>query len=302
MARDHNKYNPVFLLSPARSHSSVVVSMIGGHPQLYGFPELILFDQETIGERIVAPPSIGKQPPGWNPVAGVEAAIAELQYGGQTENNFKEARRWLEERKTWTGIQVMDHLLELIYPLRGVEKSPETSYKMENMMRIADAYPKAQFIHLVRHPVTTQRSVQRYYFMYKYPTHCAKGWINQHKRILQFCQSNVRDRSIIMRSEDILNEPYIYLRRIADWLGISSDNESIEAMLDTNSSPYVRFGVQQSRIWYDPFFLERPTPHRVELPSSLDKPDEWDIAEDVWSEVVELAERLGYGSVSANCC
>ncbi len=293
--RDLNKYSPVFLLAPARSHSSVVASMIGCHPQLYGFPELVLFSTENVGERLVAPPAIGKQPLGWNPVVGLERAIAELEYGSQDEYAIKLAHRWLEERKDWTGAQVMDHLLGLISPCRGVEKSPETVHSIDNMMRIADAYPRAQFIHLVRHPVTSQRSVQRYYFLYDHPVHCARGWINQHKRILDFRHSIDQDRSVMIRSEDVLNKPYVSLKYIADWLGISNDDDAIKMMMNTSSSPYVYTHSSTASVWHDPTFLKDPEPHSVELPSSLDRPNGWDIPEDIWSEVATLAKKLGYG-------
>src|SRR5262249_10281696 len=36
-------FAPVFVLAPARSHSSVAVAMLSQHPAMYGFPELRLF-------------------------------------------------------------------------------------------------------------------------------------------------------------------------------------------------------------------------------------------------------------------
>ncbi len=278
--RNPNMYDPIFLLAPARSHSSVVVTMIGSHPQLYGFPELVLFDKETIGERLATPPPVtGNSLYNWNSVVGLERAIAELEYGSQDDHSIKLARRWLEDRRDWSGVQVMDHLLGLIFPRRGVEKSPETVQSMDNMMRMANAYPRARFIHLVRHPVTAQRSVQRYYFLRVHPANCAKGWISQHKRILEFRNAIGRDRSIMVSSEDILNQPDVYLRDIADWLGIESDDESINAMFNTSKSPYVHIDHSERYVytWNDPTFLMSPTPHSVELPSSLEQPVGWNI-------------------------
>jgi len=41
--------DPVFVLAP-RSFSSIVATMLGQHPQMYGVPELELFAAETMGE------------------------------------------------------------------------------------------------------------------------------------------------------------------------------------------------------------------------------------------------------------
>ena len=42
--------DPLIILSPPRSFSSVISTMIGQHPQIYGFPELHLFSGETLGD------------------------------------------------------------------------------------------------------------------------------------------------------------------------------------------------------------------------------------------------------------
>ncbi|MEA3277491.1 MAG: sulfotransferase, partial [Pseudomonadota bacterium] len=42
----------LIILSPPRSFSSVVSTVIGQHPDLYGFPELHLFIGDTVQEVI----------------------------------------------------------------------------------------------------------------------------------------------------------------------------------------------------------------------------------------------------------
>src|SRR5262249_46194462 len=39
---------PVFILCPIRSFSSVACAMLGQHPELYAFPELRLFNADTV--------------------------------------------------------------------------------------------------------------------------------------------------------------------------------------------------------------------------------------------------------------
>ena len=44
--------DPLVILSPARSFSSVVSTMIGEHPQLYGFPELHICTSDSLEDLI----------------------------------------------------------------------------------------------------------------------------------------------------------------------------------------------------------------------------------------------------------
>ncbi len=43
---------PVFLLAPARSYSTVALALLAGHPGLHGFPELMLFNADTVAEPL----------------------------------------------------------------------------------------------------------------------------------------------------------------------------------------------------------------------------------------------------------
>src|SRR5919109_4550343 len=72
--------DPVFVLAPPRSFTSVVGTMLGQHPQLYGLPETHLFGCATMAK--------------WWDVCedqtfprahGLLRAVAELFFGGQTD-------------------------------------------------------------------------------------------------------------------------------------------------------------------------------------------------------------------------
>ena len=47
--------DPVFLLAPARSYTTVSIAVLAGHPELYGLPETNLFLRDTVGEIIAIP-------------------------------------------------------------------------------------------------------------------------------------------------------------------------------------------------------------------------------------------------------
>src|SRR4029077_20834739 len=42
-AHDPNRFAPIFVLAPARSYTSCIITMLGQHPDLVDFPELKLF-------------------------------------------------------------------------------------------------------------------------------------------------------------------------------------------------------------------------------------------------------------------
>ena len=48
----HWCHEPIFLLAPARSYSTITLALLAGHPDIYGFPEMLLF---TADGRGIAP-------------------------------------------------------------------------------------------------------------------------------------------------------------------------------------------------------------------------------------------------------
>src|SRR5262249_19987927 len=107
--------DPVFLLSPARSYSSVLAAVFGGHPQVYGFPELRLF----IGESIAAVMrSQDHLPQAWSYFArsGLVRSVAELIVGSQSSSDIDAAFSWLGERSTWQPSAVFDVLRAAVAP------------------------------------------------------------------------------------------------------------------------------------------------------------------------------------------
>ena len=39
---------PIVLLAPARSYTTVTVALLSGHPDIYGFPEMLLSTADTV--------------------------------------------------------------------------------------------------------------------------------------------------------------------------------------------------------------------------------------------------------------
>lgn len=297
--------DPVFVLSPARSCSSLVVTMLGQHPQLYGFPELRLFRAQTVAELLIDPPT-GAGMPARERTAGLTRALAQLHEHHQTSEAINRAWRWLEHRRNWETATVLDHLLALIAPLIGVEKSPETSLNDAALARVAHAYPTARYIHLVRHPWTTVASMITAWAPLRYwhvttphaPEFCAKLWCQQHSRITTFGRTIEPARLIRVRAEDITNHPTPTLPKITRWLQIDDDQESLTRMCEPERSVYSRPGPPQAHGGLDPAFLERPRLRPIDLPPSLAPPTGWAIEPQTCAAVIALARQFGYGPSS----
>ncbi len=299
--RDASRYAPVFLLSPARSNSSVVTAMIGMHPQMYAFPELTLFRAETVGDLLVNPPA-WRGPSPERRAAGLVRAIAELHEGSQDGAAAGRALAWLRARGDWQVAWVLDHLLELVDPLIGIEKSPEDSMRVDYLERLDGCYPRARYLHLTRHPLTAVESMHAAWAplrLWDAPderlhTLFLGFWLFHHLRLTAFTARLPPERWLRVRSEDVLNEPRPTLLRVCRWLELDTSATSIEAMLHPERSPYAGLGPALAPGGNDPGFLRSPERRATRIPASLDLPLWWGL--DPWMQlaVLELASRLGY--------
>jgi hypothetical protein len=313
--------SPLIILCPARSFSSVVCSMLGQHPQLYGFPELHLFTADTVEallrywkERKAFNEEMFRE---WFGAAALECstgllrALAELHFGGQTAEAVGEALAWLRARSDWSTRQLFDFLLEAIRPRMGVEKTPETAMSPAYMARARALYPDARFLHLTRHPVTAQRSMQNHWghrMRKRRPEAtgsdmaavCAREWSLTHQAILDFTARLPPEQTLRVRGEDLLNEPDTHLPRVMAWLGLRTDAEAIEAMKHPERSPYAEPGPATARLGYDPKFLRNPELRPCELPAGLEHPREWGLDPWLLLTILELARHLGYGAVGGS--
>jgi hypothetical protein len=278
--------------------------MVGRHPDLADVPELKLFAYPTLGELEGSLPRFWIERGVTHRSPGLVRAIAEFLFGGQTLTSLAVARAWLSERRQWSGADLFDVLMERAHPRCCVEKSPEHVDSDETLARLADAYPRARYLHLTRHPVTTQQSMARHMERIAgrassddQPMAGIQAWFVTHERILRFADGLPGSRYLRVRSEDVLNDQWASLRRIAAWLGLRADDSAISAMANPATSPFACFGPQVSGVigGNDHGFLKDPTPRRVELPTTLDPPAGWPEGPDIWNVVCALGAKLGYG-------
>jgi hypothetical protein len=298
--RSHHLPEPVFLLAPARSCSSVIATMLGNHTQVYGFPELRLFVGQSIAD-VMRPREHVPEPWPYYARSGLIRAVAEVLFGSQSETNIDAAFNWLEERSIWAPNAVFDILRAAVAPRIALEKSPETINNDHNLKLCVRTYPDAKFIHLVRHPVSTVTSMIEHWQLRatrltrrELTRYGIQSWFNDHRRICALKDALPSDRFIRIRAEDALADPRSTCERFAVWLGLGLDPDTIGRMLHPELSPYARMGPERALGGHDPKFLKEPRLQigRQEEPDHF--PGDWGIGLVEREALAKLAAYFGY--------
>ena len=301
--REPEHFAPIFVVATPRSYSSVVTTMVGQHPELAGLPELKLFAYSTIGDLDASLPQYWRKRGATHRSPGLVRAVAQFEFGGQDLASLDRAQGWLRERSNWTGAHVLDFLLSLLKPRVAVEKSPENVECVAALRRLSLAYPRAKYLHLTRHPVSTQKSMQDHlhrmvpgFATLGEPMSGICGWLATQQRILNFAASLPSERYLRIKGEDVLNDPHSNLKKIAAWLGLRTDEETTVAMMRPQDSPFAFETPACSGVMggHDPEFLRNPVPCPAQSPPALKPPAGWVGNLSLWQSAVELANQLGY--------
>jgi len=294
-------HDPVFMLAPPRSCSTVSLAMLAGHPKLYGFPEMLTFTAPTVGDILKG---TGRSRNGdWIRFGntGIARAVAQLHEGAQSPMAVERALAWLRDHGDWEPVTLMDHLLRLVHPNIGLEKSPDTVCSNAALNACLRAYPHAMYLHLTRHPVSTVRSMLRHWAAV-FPEEmtpqgranfCLLRWYTCHLRVVKSLQGLPDDQWMRMRAEDLLRTPRIWLPRVLDWLSLDHNNVTIELMTRTDQWPFARL-YKGAGSGGDPLFQRNPVLRPVDAPAAELISPSWKITDEVRRRVVTLARYLGY--------
>lgn len=299
--------DPLFLLAPPRSYTSLMNAMLGQHPQCFGLPELCLFNVERLFELWVrTSDEMGSEAKTRH---GLLRAVAEIYAGEQTMDSVRMATSWCAARQDRSTAEIYQELVEKIDPLVAVEKSPAYTVDIRRMFRIEAAFPNARYLHLTRHPVGQCKSVMSLYdgtfalFVNSIDfledraiVEPQFAWYDLNINILNFLDTIPPERQMRIRGEDVMNDPQGHLGAVCRWLGLRDDADAIEQMMHPERSPFACFGPLDAMFGNDPNFLSGPTfrPHKVKVPP-LDRPVPWrEDGRPLYPKVVELARELGY--------
>ena len=298
----------MMILAPPRSFSSLVSTMIGQHPEIYGFPELHLMVRDTLGDVMRWERRRDK----WLGPPGMLRAMAELMYGGQTAENVFEATNWLEERLDWRAEDVMNVIMDKAEEVAGtpvcLEKTPTLSFLPNALERVRDAWPDALYVHVTRHPVNLKKSMDE--FILNNPRlddeekqarldHAMTAWPVTQRNILDFCSSLEPGQYLRIRGEDVLADARTVMTQVAEWAGLRTDDAAIAAMLRPEESPYASLGPPNAAFGNDPKFISSPKlrpgmPRMGSLAQYLDTGEGRTLSPDRKSYLAQLAHCLGY--------
>lgn len=294
---------PLFILGSPRSFTSVICAMLGQHPAHYGAPELNLFiepDLRRLWLRLTGQRQFMMH--------GLLRTIAQIYAGEQTLSSIDMARRWILRRLSCATGEIYQELVARVAPLRIVDKSPVYCASPRYLRRMAEMFPDARYIHLVRHPRTQGESLLRlnpllaamenaYDYSTLPPTLDPQiAWSRTQSRILSFLADIPWERQRVIRGEDFLNDPAPQLRTLSAWLGVADHPQAVEAMLHPEQSPYACLGPFGAHLGNDINFLKEPgfRPGRIaasHLAGSLPwRPD----GQGFNAQTRRLAEQLGY--------
>lgn len=287
---------PLIILTCMRSFSSLVSGMLGQHPGLYNLPEVNPFVETTLARfekraMMIRPRTLD----------GIYRAVAEIEFGSQTEEAIAQAKAWMADRKSWTIPQAMDHLARRVAPRRVIDKSPSTVLSDEALNRALAAYPNGYFLHLYRHPCATTRSIAK---ITKFGSGMARGqdpetsWYASNRRILAAATRIAPGRFMSVRGEDVLANPKSFLPQICEWLGLDTSAADLAAMMHPERSPYACLGPASAPFGNDPNFLRNPAYAQRDIPETpLADPLDWDSPNRrLRPETVAIAHQMGYGA------
>jgi hypothetical protein len=304
--------DPLFILAPPRSFTSLVCAIIGQHPSLYGVPELNLFQAETMDEFWSGRDPDGRlKSPFWSVMRhGLLRTVAQFYSGEQTIESIKMAERWIRARKGASTGDVYRELCAKAAPLRLVEKSPAYIRKREYLDRLLRTFPQSRFIHLLRHPRSQSESALNVkggpMVLFLLGAIDNRGpepvldpqilWHDSHVQIANFLDELPSSQWLRLRGEEFLEDIDGALEKVCEWLGIPADAAALKAMKHPEDSPFSCVGPANARLGNDINFLESPELRPSKAKSySLSGPVGWRTdGGSFHARVVQLAQEFGY--------
>ena len=194
-------------------------------------------------------------------VSGLLRALAQLHDGEQTDAGIIRARQWTMTRSNWPIRKVFDYIQELVGPRMLIEKSPATTYSREFIDRMLRNFPKANLLHLTRHPRSTGETLVRLRSQFPRLQQITGGrpkldperiWRVNHKVAITATADLPLGQCMRIKGEALMRDLSLYLPQICEWLGLRADAEAIDAMMHPENSPYAKPGPRGAPFGNDP--------------------------------------------------
>ncbi len=236
------KADAVFVYSTPRAGSTLFRLMLAGHPKLFSPPEIKMLLHNNLEDFYS------------------KSANHVIAHGGVV--------RSLKELLELSQKDAMDYLKSLVQsktPIKGiykiiqanlkgkilVEKSAELSESVEILNKPEAIFQNPKYVFLVRHPYSVIESIvrNRIYSINDHhisdPLRFAENeWRMRNQNILTFVNSISEDRYLIVRYEDLLENPTKTMEKVSEFIGIAFDKKMVDPyasgrMIDGDGDPNI---------------------------------------------------------------
>ena len=205
----------VFVLSAARTGSTLLRIMLAGHSRLFSPPELELLLFSDMQQRRNGLMN------GWSDFKGLERALMELR-GDDEGAAQKQVADWLEVNASTYCLY--EKLQCLCAPRLLVDKSPSYALSRPALRRAESWFHQPRYIHLVRHPLACIRSWTACNFdqvLHGPPRQAGEmDWLLSNENILHHLRGVEQHRQTFLRYEDLLADPEGQMHRLCHFLGV----------------------------------------------------------------------------------
>ncbi len=233
--------DPIFILGSHKSGSSLLRSLLDGHPDLYAIPTEAHFFQNSghwvdYRLRYAFPKEMNRQ-------ELIESFVSLIEKKNRHVNpyadsmlkgkfNIKLFKSSLEKANFESSAQLFEAYTSAIYlslegtslpeGIRIVEKSVENA---EFAIFLKQMMPSCRFIHIVRNPYATLTAIRKSKARSYYPNLRDYLFLLQNSHYYLFKNKALIENYLVIRYEDLLTEPQSTMKKVATFLSISfSDN------------------------------------------------------------------------------
>jgi hypothetical protein len=213
--------DPIFILSAARSGSTLLRVMLAGHPRLFAPPELHLVGFHGLQERekglgLCRSGACAEHHGRCDQRHGLQRALMELY-----QIDDVASRRILDEmiERNDPIEKAFDLMIQLAAPRRLVDKTPKYAARFEILERAERLFPNAFYIHLYRHPYSVIESLLRNTFEPTFEK-AEAVWKNANANALKFLAGIHSSRQVSVAYESLVTDSERTMRGICSAIGI----------------------------------------------------------------------------------